>query len=96
MLELFHWESFEKKIPVYRKNGDTKELVDQDMTVVFSIYKDGKKEYTQKLEKEDDGYELELSEDDIMTFEPWKYEGEIKVKINGKTQRKTFEILISE
>jgi hypothetical protein len=31
-----------------------------------------------------------------MTFEPWKYEGEIKVKINGKTQRKTFEILISE
>jgi hypothetical protein len=40
------------------------------MTVVFSIYKDGKKEYTQKLEKEDDGYELELSEDDIMTFEP--------------------------
>lgn len=40
------------------------------MTATFSIYKDGKIEWTQELKKEDGEIELELSEDDISMFTP--------------------------
>lgn len=96
-LELTYWDEYKKIIPVYRKNGEEKEKMDiENISVSFCIYKGDKKEFETDLEKEEDGFELELSEDDIATFEKGEYTGELKVKIGKKTQRKQFEIIISD
>ena len=85
-LELTYWDEYKKIIPVYRKNGEEKEKMDiENISVSFCIYKGDKKEF-----------ETELSEEDIATFEKGEYTGELKVKIGKKTQRKQFDIVISD
>lgn len=89
MLELFHWEDFEEEISV----KSSQEV--QDISIVFSIAKDWKVEYTKELEKEEDEFCIKLSKEDIDMFEPWKYIGILKVKVNGKTKKKEFPISVN-
>lgn len=82
MLELYHWEDFEEEIKINKE---------WDISIVFCIYKDGKLEYKKELED----LRIKMGKDDIDMFVPWKYTGELKVKINGKTKKKEFPISVN-
>jgi len=87
MLELYHWEDFEEEIKI---NKDI-----DNVSIVFSIYKDGKLEYKKELEREDWEFCIEIDKEDVDMFTPWKYTGELKVKINWKTKKKEFDVSVN-
>jgi len=97
-LELSHGNSFQRLIPIFwvDKDWNKSELPNDDMEVTFSITKNGKVEFYVDLEKQDDKFYLDLSEDDINMFEPWEYIAKIKVKQGKETQTKSFPLIISE
>jgi len=90
-IELFHWDSYRKEIPILDKNRNP---IDVELKATFCIYKDGKLEWLQELEKENWKLKLEFSQDDIKMFEAGERKGEIKVKIWDRTRREEFDIVI--
>ncbi len=65
------------------------------MQVILSIYKDGKQIYIENLEKQGDGFLLDLSDEFIDMLEPGDYTGKVKIKKGKETRTKSFPIKIS-
>lgn len=96
-LELSHGNSFQRLIPIFwvDKDWNKSQLPMDDMDVTFSVHKDWKLEYVMELEKQEWGFSLDLTEDDINMFVPWEYTAKIKVKQGKETQTKSFPLIIS-
>ena len=96
-LELSHGNSFQRLIPIFwvDKDWNKSQLPMDDMEVTFSVHKDWKLEYVMELEKQEGGFSLDLTEDDINMFAPWEYTAKIKVKQGKETQTKSFPLIIS-
>lgn len=60
----------------------------------LNIYKDGKLEYTSNIEREDDNFIIDLSEEDILMFEPWEYKAEIEILHGRKKQKQKLDLVI--
>jgi len=96
-LELSHGNSFQRLIPIFWVDKDwiKSQLPIDDMDVTFSIHKDWKLEYIMDLEKNEWGFMIDLSDEDINMFDPWEYTAKIKVKQWKETQTKSFPLIIS-
>lgn len=96
-LELSHGNSFQRLIPIFWVDKDwiKSQLPIDDMEVTFSVHKDWKLEYIMELDKKDDGFMIDLSDEDINMFDPWEYTAKIKVKQWKETQTKSFPLIIS-
>lgn len=94
-IELTHWESFYKVVPIARLSKTGEEWKALEISGKLNIYKDWKLEYTTDLEKQESNFIIDISEDDIMMFTPWDYKAEIEITHGKKKQKQSLDLSIA-
>ena len=93
-IELTHWESFQKVVPIVRLSKTGEEWKIAQVEWRLNIYKDWRLEYTTDLERQEDNFLIDISEDDILMFEPWEYKAEIEITHGRKKQKQKLDLII--